>query len=84
MAAGGLNEELAKLVEETGGGHFELQNDADLEATFARVAEELRRQYQIGISPAALDGTIHKLEVQVTTPGCRVRTRKSYVAEGER
>ncbi len=84
MPIGGLSDEMVKVVEETGGGHFEPQRDADLEATFARVADELRHQYQLGFSPAVQDGKIHKLEVQVTTPGCRVRSRNSYVAEGER
>jgi len=81
---GGLSDEIVKVVEETGGGHFALAREADLGDTFARVAEELRHQYLIGFSPAALDGRTHKLELQVTRPGCTARGRKSYVAEAER
>jgi VWFA-related protein len=81
--SGGLSDEIIDVVEETGGGHFELKSDADLGDTFAQVAEELRHQYLLGFSPAALDGKVHKLEVQVTLPGCRVRARKSYVAGRE-
>jgi hypothetical protein len=81
---GGLSREIIDVVEETGGGHFELKSNDDLGDTFARVAEELRHQYLLGFSPASLDGKVHKLEVQLTRPGCRVRARKSYVAQGER
>ncbi len=84
MPVGGLSDEIVRVVEETGGGHFEVQKDGDLESTFARVTEELRHQYQLGFSPATLDGKVHKLEVLVKTPGCRVRARKSYVAEETR
>ncbi len=72
------------MVEETGGGHFEIKSDDDLGNTFARVAEELRHQYLLGFSPASLDGKTHRLEVQVTQPGCKVRARKSYVAQREK
>jgi len=83
IESGGLSQEIVDVVEETGGGHFELKSDADLGDTFARVAEELRHQYLLGFSPVSLDGRVHRLEVQVTLPGCKVRARKSYVAQGE-
>lgn len=84
MFTGGLSAEIVDVVEETGGGHFELQSEADLGDTFVRVAEELRHQYLLGFSPTSLDGRTHKLEVQVTRAGCKARARKSYVAEEER
>jgi Ca-activated chloride channel family protein len=84
LALGGLNDGIVRVAEETGGGHFELGPDADVGATFARVAEELRHQYLLGFTPAALDGKVHALEVEVKVPGCRARARKSYVAPGER
>lgn len=71
------------LVDRTGGGRFELQDEADLSGTFARVAEELRRQYLIGFTPAALDGREHRLEVRVGRDGLRARARRSYVAAPE-
>jgi Ca-activated chloride channel homolog len=68
MDGTGLDGEIMAMAEETGGGHFALPEGADLTATFARVAEELRRQYLIGFSPAALDGKLHRVEVRVGRP----------------
>ena len=74
---------LRRLAAETGGGHFELRDTADLNTTFTRVADELHRQYVLGFSPENLDGTTHKLEVRVKVPGMTVRARQSYVASEE-
>jgi VWFA-related protein len=71
---------LAKIAAESGGGYFELDNTANLSSTFARVAEELHRQYAMGFTPEKLDGKTHKLEVRVNRPGMTARARKSYVA----
>jgi VWFA-related protein len=70
---------LRELAEATGGGYFELTRTADLNATFTRVADELHRQYVLGID-AELDGTVHTLDVRVKVPGMTVRARKSYLA----
>ena len=74
------DEGLSKLAAESGGGYFELESTDDLGATFARVADELHRQYAMGFSPEKLDGKTHKLEVRVKRPGMTARARKSYVA----
>jgi Ca-activated chloride channel family protein len=74
------DEGLSKLAAESGGGYFELESTDDLGATFARVADELHRQYAMGFSPEKLDGKTHKLEVRVKRPGMSARARKSYVA----
>jgi VWFA-related protein len=71
---------LRKLTAETGGGNFEVTETADLNSTFTRVAEELHRQYLIGIAPGQLDGKLHKLDVRTKVPGMTVRARKSYMA----
>ena len=71
---------LPTIAGETGGGYFELRSADDLSGTFARVAEELHRQYALGFEPANLDGKTHKLEVKVKKPGLKVRARKHYVA----
>lgn len=71
---------LAVLAAETGGGYFELTRAEDLASTFARVADELHRQYALGFEPPALDGKTHKLEIKVKHPGAKVRARKSYLA----
>ncbi len=84
MFSGGLTAAMVDVVEETGGGHFELKSGTELGDTFARVVAELRHQYLLGFSPAVLDGTLHKLEVQVTRPGCKARARRSYIALKDR
>jgi Ca-activated chloride channel homolog len=71
---------LQAIAAETGGGYFELRRADDLAATFARVAEELHRQYLIGFEPLKLDDKMHKLEVRVKKPGMKVRARKEYQA----
>jgi len=63
-----------------GGGYFELESTDDLGSTFARVADELHRQYALGFSPEKLDGKTHRLEVRVKRPGMTARARRSYVA----
>jgi Ca-activated chloride channel family protein len=80
MDGTGLDGEIMQMAEETGGGHYALPEGADLTATFARVAEELRRQYLIGFSPAVLDGKLHRVEVRVGRPGMKVRARRNYLA----
>lgn len=71
---------LPKIAEETGGGYFELTRADDLQATFARVAEELHQQYALGFEPTKLDGKRHEVEVKVKSRGMKVRARKYYVA----
>jgi len=71
---------LEKLAAASGGGYFELTRTADLEGTFARVADELHHQYLLGFTPAKVDGKPHPLEVRVKGAGLTVRARKSYVS----
>lgn len=71
---------LAVIADDTGGGYFELNRAEDLASTFARVADELHRQYAIGFEPAKLDGKMHKLDVKVGKRGMKVRARKEYFA----
>ena len=71
---------LRKLANETGGGYFELDETDQLHATFGRVAEELHSQYIMAFEPAARDGKVHSIEVEVVREGMTARARKSYVA----
>jgi len=71
---------LEKLAAASGGGYFELTRTADLEGTFARVADELHHQYLLGFTPAKVDGKSHPLEVRVKGEGLTVRARKSYLS----
>lgn len=70
---------LGVLADDTGGGYFELKSRDNLSETFARVAEELRRQYMIGFAPPARDGKNHKIEIKLPS-GMKPRARKSYTA----
>jgi Ca-activated chloride channel family protein len=72
---------LKRLVDETGGGYFELQKSTDLGPTFSRVALELHSQYVIGFEPKQLDGKVHKLTVKMKQPGMTARARQSYIAD---
>jgi Ca-activated chloride channel homolog len=74
---------LNRFANETGGGFFDLKKDADLNAAFTRIAQELRSQYLLGFSPASLDGKVHKLEVRMKRLGLKTRSRRSYVASAE-
>ncbi|MEO8070264.1 MAG: VWA domain-containing protein [Acidobacteriota bacterium] len=84
--SGGFNQRLKRpnpglkaLADASGGGYFEMDPSSDLNATFARVAEELHRQYWLGFTPQKLDGKEHELEVKVRG-GLKVRATKSYAA----
>ena len=72
---------LRRLAELTGGGYFQLEWGQDLGATFARVADELHRQYWLAFRPQKLDGQVHRLEVKVRQRELVARARRSYVAE---
>lgn len=79
-----LDGQMVQLVARTGGGHFELASNDDLEATFSRVAEELRRQYLIGIVQGSSDGKTRSIEVVTRSRDLNVRARRSYVAGASR
>jgi Ca-activated chloride channel family protein len=71
---------LARLAGATGGGYFELTSTMNLQATFARVADELHHQYVLGFTPERFDDKRHALDVRVAGSGLTVRARKSYIA----
>ena len=73
--------DLRAVTRDSGGYYFELNPSDDLATTFARVADELHRQYVIGFTPAALDGKVHELEVRAKQRSLTVRSRRFYIAE---
>lgn len=79
-----ISGEIVPLIEDSGGGHFQLKNKADLGKTFVRVVDELHHQYTIGFSPRTLDGRTHDIGVRITKEGLHARARKHYMAEKER
>ena len=80
MAPIGLHGDTIDLTRETGGGHITVEEDARLGPTFAEVAEELRHQYQLGFRPQALDGRLHRIEVNLKRPNLKARARRNYLA----
>src|SRR6185503_12488888 len=74
------DEGLPKIAAATGGGYFELTSARDLASTFARVADELHRQYALGFTPEKLDGKMHDLTVRLSSPTLTARARKRYLA----
>ena len=75
---------LPKIAAATGGGYFEITSASDLASTFARVVDELHRQYALGFTPTNLDGKMHTLDIRVAGDGMTARARKSYLARQER
>ncbi len=75
---------LSQLAEYSGGLVFDGREDLSL--AFAQVAQELASQYSIGYysTNRKHDGKFRKVEVKVTKPGLRARTKKGYFAQKEK
>lgn len=71
---------LRELAHQSGGGYFELTRGDDLGAAFARVADELHMQYQLGFIAPEHDGKLHQLEVRLKDSVFTARARRSYQA----
>ena len=79
----GIDRDLRRVANETGGGYLEVSKSDDLTAAFARVADELHSQYLLGYVPPKSDGKVHKIGVRVNVSGMRARARKTYMAPSE-
>ncbi|MEO8482642.1 MAG: VWA domain-containing protein [Acidobacteriota bacterium] len=75
---------MRELAEESGGGYFALTDTFDLGDTFARVADELHRQYLLGYAAPEDDGRVHTIEVRAVDGALKVRARRSYQAPQRR
>jgi Ca-activated chloride channel homolog len=76
---------LRRLAESTGGVAYFPETEPDIVATFATIAENIRRGYSIGYVPtnAATDGRYRRVKVTVGAPGYRnlkVIARDGYFA----
>ncbi len=73
---------LRQLAESTGGLAFFPDTVKDLDPTYEKIAAEIRGQYTIGYLSTNIrtDGTWRKVEIRVTRPGLKVRTRSGYYA----
>ena len=72
---------LEALAANTGGRMFEADSIVNVEAAFAGVAEELRRQYSLGYYPTSEGkaGERRRVKIQVSRPNVVVRAKSSYV-----
>ncbi len=76
------------LAEITGGRYYQMQDIADLEKTFAKISEELSRQYSLGYYPKQLEAgqkrQVRQIKVKMRQPNLVVRARRSYVVEPQK
>lgn len=72
---------LEDLALYSGGRSYEANTTANLDAAFAGIAEELRRQYSIGYYPDATGqkGERRQIKVRVSRPDVVVRAKNSYI-----
>ncbi|MCA1591816.1 MAG: VWA domain-containing protein [Acidobacteria bacterium] len=72
---------LRLLTDKTGGRFYYADTVKNLSESFARIAEELRRQYSISYYPKnqSPEGGGRRIRVRVDVPGAAVRARKSYI-----
>jgi Mg-chelatase subunit ChlD len=72
---------LGDLASTSGARRYRADDNRDLSATFALVAEELRRQYSLGYYPKRTPtvGERRSVKVRVTRPELAVQTRDTYV-----
>lgn len=75
------NQYLQELSERTGARSYQADSIQNLGSAFAKIAEELRRQYSLGYYPKrpAQAGERRQVRVKVDQPNLAVRTRDSYV-----
>jgi Ca-activated chloride channel family protein len=81
--SGDGRETLKHLSERTGGRAFEVSSSLGLQAIFARIAEDLRTQYELDYTPPpdTAPGRMHKLEVRAKRKGAIVQARDAFFAE---
>jgi len=72
---------LELLAQNSGGREFEAQTMYNVDAAFAGIAEELRRQYSIGYYPekSGQPGDRRQIKIRVMRPNVVVRAKNSYV-----
>ncbi len=72
---------LETLAANSGGRQFEAQSIYNVDAAFAGIAEELRRQYSLGYYPETVGqiGERRQIKIRVLRPGVIVRAKNSYI-----
>jgi VWFA-related protein len=71
---------LRQLTEATGGQAFFPMAMKDVESAYDKVLAEIKGQYHLGYQSTnpAVDGAWRKVEIRVTRPGVKLRSRKGY------
>jgi VWFA-related protein len=72
---------LNDLAQNSGGRTFDANANSNLDASFAGIAEELRRQYSVGYYPENVGqaGERRQIRVRVKRPNLVVRAKNSYI-----
>lgn len=72
------------MSDQTGGRVYRVSSTTNLNAAFARIANELRKTYSIGYYPETPrePGARYAVKVRVYRPGLTVRARENYFAGG--
>ncbi len=76
---------LAQLATATGGRLYKPKSFADLDSTYAEVADELRHQYTLYYSPSdkTRDGRFRRVRVETTDKSLSASSRIGYFAPGK-
>ncbi len=72
---------LETLAQNSGGRKFEADTTQNLEAAFAGIAEELRRQYSLGYYPDKVGqvGERKQIKIRVMRPNVIVKAKNTYI-----
>jgi len=72
---------LETLAQNSGGRKFEADTTSNLDAAFAGIAEELRRQYSLGYYPDKVGqvGERRQIKVRVMRPNVIVKAKNTYI-----
>jgi Ca-activated chloride channel family protein len=85
--ASGVDRDLQRLCEETGGSAFFTGDVLELERAFTRISKELRSTYILTYTPSnnKYDGSRRKIEVKLANrSGLKIKTREGYTAISDR
>ena len=69
---------LERIARETGGGFFDLTAEETLAKIYARIEDELRNQYSLGITPVSDRPGYRKIRVVLKRKGLTVHARDGY------
>ncbi len=70
---------LRQIAQTTGGQAYFPANSNELATVFAHIAQIVRHEFSLAFIPPARDGTIHSLEVRVTTESGQPAVRQPIV-----